>query len=82
MSLLSMTPVNVTYLNCFRFCSRCAEQSKFKICTRSSHIPVSSILEAQGTYLPLWANTIVLLAFLLVFRILGYIVLRYFKAPK
>ncbi|KAJ8923411.1 hypothetical protein NQ315_001969, partial [Exocentrus adspersus] len=61
---------------------KCADQSKFKICTKSSYIPVSSIMEAQGAYLPLWANTIVLLAFLLVFRILGYIVLRYFKAPK
>ncbi|KAJ8948066.1 hypothetical protein NQ314_008495 [Rhamnusium bicolor] len=61
---------------------KCAPQSKFKICTESDHIPVSSILEAQGAYLPLWANTIVLLAFLLVFRILGYVVLRYFKAPK
>ncbi|XP_063931749.1 uncharacterized protein LOC135143753 isoform X1 [Zophobas morio] len=60
----------------------CAQQSKFKVCTDSEHIPVSAILEAQGSYLPLWANTFVLLAFLLVFRILGYIVLRYFKAPK
>ncbi|KAJ8973758.1 hypothetical protein NQ317_006648, partial [Molorchus minor] len=61
---------------------RCADQSKFKICAESDHIPVSSILEAQGVYLPFWANTVVLLAFLLVFRTLGYVVLRYFKSPK
>lgn len=66
----------------FEICYRCATQSKFKICTESEHIPISAILEAQGSYLPLWANTLVLLGFLLVFRILGYIVLRYFKAPK
>jgi len=63
---------------------RCAVQSKFDICTTnsSSHIPVSAILEAQGASLPLWANTLVLLLFLLIFRILGYIVLRYFRRPK
>ncbi|XP_076271332.1 ABC transporter G family member E23 isoform X2 [Rhynchophorus ferrugineus] len=60
----------------------CAETSKFAICQGSDHIPVSSILEAQGTYLPLWANTLVLLGFLLVFRLLGYMVLRYFNTPK
>lgn len=59
-------------------------QSKFDVCTTnsSSHIPVSAILEAQGVSLPLWANTLVLLLFLLIFRILGYIVLRYFRRPK
>ncbi|XP_030758559.1 ABC transporter G family member 14 isoform X3 [Sitophilus oryzae] len=60
----------------------CAEKSKFAICLESDHIPVSSILEAQGTYLPLWANTLVLMGFFLVFRLLGYIVLRYFNTPK
>ncbi|XP_021919484.1 ABC transporter G family member 9 isoform X2 [Zootermopsis nevadensis] len=63
---------------------KCAVQSKFDVCTTnsSSHIPVSAILEAQGVSLPLWANTLVLLLFLLIFRILGYIVLRYFRRPK
>lgn len=63
---------------------KCATQSKFDVCTTnsSSHIPVSAILEAQGASLPLWANTLVLLLFLLIFRILGYIVLRYFRRPK
>ncbi|XP_019870141.1 uncharacterized protein LOC109598676 isoform X2 [Aethina tumida] len=61
---------------------QCGHQSKFEICSDSDHIPVSAILEAQGAYLPLWANTIVLMAFLFVFRILGYVVLRFFKTPK
>uniref|UniRef100_A0AAR5PCZ3 ABC transporter domain-containing protein n=1 Tax=Dendroctonus ponderosae TaxID=77166 RepID=A0AAR5PCZ3_DENPD len=60
----------------------CAAKSKFAICQESAHIPVSSILEAQGTYWPLWANTLVLIGFLCVFRFLGYIVLRYFNTPK
>ncbi|KAJ8959717.1 hypothetical protein NQ318_021911 [Aromia moschata] len=53
-----------------RMC-KCAQQSKFKICTESDHIPVSSILEAQGAYLPLWANTIVLLAFFIRLSYIG-----------
>nr|CAD7445096.1 unnamed protein product [Timema bartmani] len=61
---------------------QCAPQSKFDVCANSSHIPLADILKAQGTSLPLWANTIVLLLFLLIFRILGYIVLRYFRRPK
>ncbi|XP_065171136.1 uncharacterized protein E23 isoform X1 [Atheta coriaria] len=60
----------------------CSNTSKFPICADSSHIPVSAILEAQGPHLPLWANTCVLVAFLLVFRLLGYVVLRYFRTPK
>ena len=64
------------------FCNRCAIQSKFDVCSNSSYIPGTAILDAQGTSLPLWANTFMLLAFLLVFRVLGYIVLRYFRRPK
>jgi len=60
----------------------CAQQSKFDVCEQSSHIPVDVILEAQGPSLPLWVNTLVLLGFLLVFRLLGYLVLRYFRRPK
>uniref|UniRef100_A0A1B6D6J3 ABC transporter domain-containing protein n=1 Tax=Clastoptera arizonana TaxID=38151 RepID=A0A1B6D6J3_9HEMI len=62
----------------------CATQSKFEVCTNSnsSYIPVTAILEAQGASFPLWANTLVLLLFLLVFRTLGYVVLRYFRRPK
>ncbi|VEN52267.1 unnamed protein product [Callosobruchus maculatus] len=61
---------------------KCAPHSKYAICSELDYIPVSSIIESQGPCLPLWANTLVLLAFLLVFRVLGYIVLRYFRAPK
>nr|AIN44120.1 ATP-binding cassette sub-family G member 22-like protein [Laodelphax striatellus] len=63
---------------------KCAPQSKFDVCLNNSttHIPVASILEVQGASLPLWANTLVLLLFLLIFRVLGYIVLRYFRRPK
>ncbi|KAF4518901.1 hypothetical protein B566_EDAN006739 [Ephemera danica] len=61
----------------------CAQQSKFDVCTNTTqYIPVETILEAQGANLPLWANTLVLLVFLLVFRVLGYVVLRYFRRPK
>ncbi|XP_031354078.1 ABC transporter G family member 14 isoform X1 [Photinus pyralis] len=60
----------------------CSLQSKFEVCRNSKHISASVILEAQGAHLPLWANTLVLLAFLVVFRVLGYIVLRYFRTPK
>ncbi|KAK6626792.1 hypothetical protein RUM44_009269 [Polyplax serrata] len=61
---------------------QCAAQSKFEICNTTNYIPVEAILEAQGASLPLWANSLVLLLFLLLFRFLGYIVLRYFRHPK
>ncbi|BES91925.1 ABC transporter G family member [Nesidiocoris tenuis] len=62
---------------------QCAPHSKFEVCHNSTFIPVDDILSAQGTTpLPLWANTLVLLVFLVVFRALGYIVLRYFRRPK
>uniref|UniRef100_A0A0K8S5Y2 ABC transporter domain-containing protein n=1 Tax=Lygus hesperus TaxID=30085 RepID=A0A0K8S5Y2_LYGHE len=62
---------------------QCAPHSKFEVCRNSTFIPVDDILSSQGTTpLPLWANTLVLLVFLVVFRSLGYIVLRYFRRPK
>ncbi|KAI4457224.1 abc transporter g family member 28 [Holotrichia oblita] len=64
----------------------CAQQSKFEICNKhpsqTQDIPITAILDAQGPHLPLWANTLVLLAFLVIFRFLGYIVLRYIRSPK
>lgn len=71
------------------FFSRCAEQSKFEVCSqinddgsRNEIIPVQSILEAQGCNAPLWLNTVVLVGFLVIFRLLGYMVLRYVRCPK
>lgn len=62
---------------------KCAVQTKFDACTNGTeHIPVQAILDAQGASLPLWANTLVLLLFLFLFRVLGYVVLRYFRRPK
>ncbi|XP_024881363.1 ABC transporter G family member 21 [Temnothorax curvispinosus] len=64
----------------------CSQPSKFAECRNGTTIPVSAILESQGgvkgSGLPLWANTAVLLAFLIVFRTLGYLVLRYYRVPK
>ncbi|XP_073992404.1 ABC transporter G family member E23 isoform X2 [Rhodnius prolixus] len=60
----------------------CSPQSKFEGCQNSKYIPVAEILESQGASLPLWANTVVLILFLFIFRLLGYIVLRYFRRPK
>lgn len=68
--------------NSFPSVFRCAAQSKFEVCSNSTYIPVSVILEQQGANLPLWANTLVLLFFLVIFRVLGYVVLRYFRQPK
>uniref|UniRef100_A0ABD2XNJ7 ABC transporter domain-containing protein n=1 Tax=Trichogramma kaykai TaxID=54128 RepID=A0ABD2XNJ7_9HYME len=64
----------------------CSQPSKFAECKNGTTIRVESILEAQGGAsgqgLPLWANTAVLLAFLIVFRTMGYLVLRYYRVPK
>ncbi|XP_049772468.1 uncharacterized protein LOC126159383 [Schistocerca cancellata] len=64
---------------------QCAEEkSKFPSCAAgSSTVSVDDILESQGAGLAsLWANTLVLLFFLVLFRTLGYVVLRYFRRPK
>ena len=67
--------------------SSCADKnSRFEACNGvngSAIIPPDAILAASGgTGVPLWANTILMLAFLFVFRILGYMVLRYFRRPR
>lgn len=79
------------HLNCFYaarvfmsvMCS-CDAQSKFSVCTdgTSEFIPVEAILAEQGCNAPLWVNTLVLLGFLVVFRLLGYLVLRFVRCPK
>ncbi|XP_045476401.1 ABC transporter G family member 14 isoform X2 [Harmonia axyridis] len=61
---------------------KCGNHSKYPICEVSDHIPVSVILEAQGIYLSLMANIILLFMFLLTFRSLGYSVLRFVHNPK
>lgn len=64
---------------------RCAEKnSRFDACVNGANeIPPDAILAASGgTGFPLWANTLLLLSFLFVFRILGYMVLRYFRRPR
>jgi len=64
----------------------CAERnSRFDACVNgtATEIPADAILEASGgTGFPLWANTLLLLGFLVIFRVLGYIVLRYFRRPR
>ncbi|KAI9552124.1 ABC protein [Daphnia sinensis] len=64
---------------------RCAEKnSRFDACVNGAdEIPPDAILAASGgTGFPLWANTLLLLSFLFVFRVLGYMVLRYFRRPR
>lgn len=63
---------------------RCLSQnSHFRAChTGGTIIPAQDIIGDHGTPLPIWANTLVLLSFLVVFRLLGYLVLRYIHRPK
>ncbi|KAH8039231.1 hypothetical protein HPB51_005477 [Rhipicephalus microplus] len=63
---------------------RClSRNSHFTACnTGGSVIPVEDIIGDHGTPLPIWANTLVLISFLIFFRALGYLVLRYIHKPK
>ncbi|XP_064459678.1 uncharacterized protein LOC135369976 isoform X2 [Ornithodoros turicata] len=63
---------------------RCLPQnSHFAACNSgSSVIPVQDIIQDNGVPLPIWANTLILVSFLVVFRLLGYLVLRYIHRPK
>lgn len=69
---------------CLFFKCRCSDKSKFAVCSEqhAEYIPVEDILAAQGCTAPMWVNTLVLLGFLIVFRLLGYLVLRYVRCPK
>jgi len=75
-------PVVELYNN-FVWCSyRCAKQSKYAACENSTFIPALDIVNAQGASFPLWLNTAILFGFLIVFRLLGYLVLRFIRKPK
>nr|QBO55774.1 ABCG1 variant V1 [Bactrocera dorsalis] len=64
----------------------CGNPSSFEFCksgdTTTTFIPYEEILKAQNSTSPLWLNTLVLMMFFVVFRCLGYAVLRYFRCPK
>ena len=63
--------------------ARCAaENSRFEACAAGAQfVPVAALLDRRGGQLPFWANLSALLAFMLVFRLLGYLVLRYLRTP-
>lgn len=63
---------------------RCVSRnSHFTACnTGGSIIPVEDIIGDHGMPLPIWANTLVLISFLVFFRALGYLTLRYIHKPK
>ncbi|XP_076365457.1 uncharacterized protein LOC143254333 isoform X1 [Tachypleus tridentatus] len=64
---------------------RCAStNSQFEVCHSglSVFIPVRDIINQQGQTFPLWANTFILVTFLAVFRVMGYLVLRFIRKPK
>ncbi|XP_076315954.1 uncharacterized protein LOC143228614 [Tachypleus tridentatus] len=64
---------------------RCAPHySQFEACRHgnSSVILLEDIINHQGMWLPLWANTIILLIFLFAFRLMGYLILRYIRKPR
>ncbi|XP_068211541.1 uncharacterized protein E23 isoform X2 [Palaemon carinicauda] len=64
------------------------ENSKFVNCTLSTNnngsytIGSDEILKARGQTLPFWANTTILLGYMIVTRLLTYLVLRYLHRPK
>ncbi|XP_022246698.1 ABC transporter G family member 14-like [Limulus polyphemus] len=58
--------------------------SQFEACRHgnSSVILLEDIIDHQGMWLPLWANTLILLIFLCMFRLMGYLILRYIRKPR
>lgn len=71
------------------FAIRCNQSSTaYKNCnppdnnTEQAFIPAKDILENFAVTLPIWGNILILLLFMLVFRIVTYIVLRFFRKPS
>ncbi|XP_073824907.1 ABC transporter G family member E23 isoform X2 [Musca autumnalis] len=60
----------------------CKQPSSYEACATSDIIPYEDILRSQNYTTPLWFNTLVLLLFLVLFRCLGYTVLRYIRCPQ
>ncbi|KAM8716076.1 hypothetical protein ACLKA7_003028 [Drosophila subpalustris] len=62
----------------------CGSPSSYEICKQQTteFIPYEEILKAQNSTSPLWLNTLILMMFFVVFRGLGYAVLRYLRCPK
>ncbi|EDW11067.2 ABC transporter G family member 21 isoform X1 [Drosophila mojavensis] len=62
----------------------CGSPSSYEICKQQTteFIPYEEILKAQNSTSPLWLNTLILMMFFLVFRGLGYAVLRYLRCPQ
>ncbi|XP_058986779.1 uncharacterized protein LOC101890903 isoform X2 [Musca domestica] len=60
----------------------CKQPSSYEACANSDTIPYEDILRSQNYTTPLWLNTLVLVSFLVLFRGLGYTVLRYFRCPR
>lgn len=77
---------------------RCSSSgnSRFDSCRRASNSSASGervivyadlrrsfdISSAGSEPLPMWFNTLILMVFLVVFRVLGYVVLRYIRRPR
>lgn len=78
------------YILMIVFTNRCStENSRFNSCVEyaqsdeeTHYIPVREILEENGEPLPLWMNTTLLIGFMIVVRLLTYVMLRYLHRPK
>ena len=70
-------------------CFRCAistntTQSNFETCQQvnGTTIPSQEVLEYYGIDQPFWHYFLPLFAFLIVFRVLGYLLLRFYQKPS
>ncbi|KAK7070935.1 hypothetical protein SK128_000157 [Halocaridina rubra] len=60
-----------------------ASNSRFRSCIGGqTTIDVNEILEESGCNLPLWANSAILIGFMIITRLLTYLVLRFLHRPK